>query len=435
MKRILFVFFLLSIYFFNPFNCIVLNISPDTIITNNNVVNYQDKINQLNNEICNDNLNYLFKKEEINNNISSFKIEYISTINSYINSKNYELALEYLNTYFYLFCNDTQVLNLLEYLTTINKDASLITYSGDIEILSFNPIIAYPEMVLNKKNSSASKVDENNITCSEFEKILLSLYNKNYVLISSELLTINKQLEIPKNKKPLILILEDVEYNTKHNGSVEKLILDNNNQIATYTPKRSINSRIGHNNDFITILDDFILNHPSFSLNGAHATIAIDGSKGIFGYQTQKTNATSKYQIKKAIQIIKTLQSNGYSFISEGYNTNFQDEPILFAKGLNLWEENIRDIIDSVCNIFFLNSALKNETNHTENLNLLKSYNYSVIIGSEMNCCTKSLAGLTYLTARQINGKTLRYCHSNLSHLFDCEYVYDHINRHVTFNI
>ena len=243
-----------------------------------------------------------------------------------------------------------------------------------------------------------------------------------------------KPLEIPKNKKPLILILEDVEYNTKHNGSVEKLILDNNNQIATYTPKRSINSRIGRNNDFITILDDFIFNHPSFSFNGAHATIVIDGSRGIFGYNTQKTNATSKYQIKKAIQIINVLRSNGYSFISEGYNTNFQDEPILFAKGLNLWEENIRDIIDSKSNIFFLNSPLKNETYHTENLNLLKSYNYRVLIGSEMDCHAKSLDCLIYLPARQINGKTLRYCQSNLSHLFDCEYVYDHINRHITFN-
>ena len=65
MKRILFVFFLLLICCFSPFNYHILSLNPDTIITNNNVVNYQDKIHQLNDEIGNDGLNYLFKKEEI----------------------------------------------------------------------------------------------------------------------------------------------------------------------------------------------------------------------------------------------------------------------------------------------------------------------------------------------------------------------------------
>lgn len=436
MKKIFFILFLLSILCFKIKTSPQLKLNPDTIITNNNVVNYHDSIQNLNNEIREDNFNYIFKKEEITENLSQFKIDYISNIHNHISNKNYDLALEYLNKFFYLFSNDTQILSLREYLTNINKDTQLINYTGDIEILSFNPIISFPNSALDHKNSFASKVDENNITCNEFEKILLSLYEKNYILISSNLLNNyrDKTLLLPKNKKPLILILEDVEYNTKAHGSVERLILDNNNQIATYTPKQPINDRIGHNNDFITILEEFVNTHPSFSLNNARAAIVIDGSRGIFGYNTQKTNTTSKYQIKKVIELISILKTKGYTFISEGYQNSFTDEPMLFANSLNRWKEYIEPILESNTNIFFLNSPLKNSNKHTENLELLKSYHYSIIIGSEMDSKAKIIDDLLYLPARQINGKTLRYSQSNLMHLFDCEYVYDHINRHITYS-
>ena len=151
--------------------------------------------------------------------------------------------------------------------------------------------------------------------------------------------------------------MEDCHYNSKANGCVDKLILDRNDKLSTYTPKRAINDRIHQDNDFITILENFVDTHPSFSFNNAKAIIVVDGSKGILGYNTQKTNATSKYEIKKAMEIINYLKNNGYTFASESYNSSIHAPSINFANGLNTWKNEIVPILGDT-NIFFLNEIL-----------------------------------------------------------------------------
>lgn len=415
-----------------------LSLTPNSVITNNSTINYHDYINNINSDIAEDNYNYSFKKDDILKSIDEFKILYIKTLNEYISNMEYDLAKKYLDEYYYLFTDDNQVNSINNYLiNNINKN-QLYEYSGDIEILSFNPLISYPQLVLNKKNSSASQLDENNITTDEFKKILLSIYEKNYVLVSPQSLKFNSNTIttlVPKGKKPIVLILEDVRYDTKENGCVEKLILENNN-IATYTPKRAINDRISHDNDFITILENFIDIHPSFSVGGARAVLVIDGSKGIFGYNTQKTNATSKYQIKKALEIINYLKTKGYIFASESYGSSINESYINFASGLNSWNTEIEPLIDEKANILFLNSSLENDIDDStrSKLNLISSYNYSIIIGTETKSRYCKINNMNYMAAKQVSGRSLRHNHDSFSGLFDCEYVYDHINRHITFS-
>lgn len=414
----------------------------DSIITNNNHINHQQSLQDLTQEINEDSLNYTFKKDEILDSLNSFKIDFINTINEYISSNNYNAANQYFNTYIHLFEDDLQLQTLQKILSLESSKNNLVEYTGDIEVLSFKPLIAYPESVFNNKKSSSIKLDEQHITTDEFERILLNLYNKNYILISPSSLISNntstgkQQLFIPKNKKPLILILEDVAYNSKTSGSVDKLLIDRNNQLSTYTPKRAINDRIHSNNDFITILENFVITHPSFSLNEAKAIIVVDGSQGIFGYHTQKTNATSKYEIKKAIEIINYLKNNGYSFASSGYNTDITDPIVSFASGLNSWENNITPIIGD-SHIFFSDTNIKNLNNqHTEHFKILNNFNYSLFIGLDMESRFEynTLLNSLYLTAKPISGKTLRYSQHSLSHLFDCEKIYDHINRCIPYN-
>ena len=425
----------------SPYSFIKTLPNTDSIITNNNIKNSTQTLQETTNKIIEDSLNYSFNKEEINNNINSFKIDYINTINSYISSKDYSLALTFLNQYFYLFSNDTQINSLREYLIHEVNNQRYTPYSGEIEVLSFTPLIAYPKQAFSKNNSQSTKLDEEHITTDEFKKILLNLYEKNYILTSPQELINNTQnsqvkpMQLPPNKKPIILMLEDVEYNSKTNGCVDKLIIDRNNKISTYTPKRSINDRIHSDNDFITILEEFVSTHPTFSLNNAKATIIVDGSKGMFGYNTQKTNATSKYEIKKAIEIVNYLKNNGYTFASEGYNTNIQDSPVDFANGLNIWDNEITPIVGS-SNVFFLNANIATISGDLSyQSELLNKYGYTLFIGLEMTNkyeFNKNLNGL-YLTAKQINGKTLRYSSDIFNHLFDSEKIYDHLNRVITF--
>lgn len=416
-----------------------LALNPSITIVNNKKIDYISTINNINSEIDKDNLFYIFNKDNIKENLTNFKKELIYKINELIQQSKNTQAKELLDEYSNLFPNDYQLETLNNYIETNMNKNNLVKYNGNIEILSFRPLISYPKLIFNENNSSSLRADENNITIYEFEKILMSLYENNYILISpnliNEMLT-TKHINLPPNKKPLILMLENTEYNSKINGCVDKLII-NNDKISTYTPKRSINERISDNNDFITILDNFIDNHPSFSFNNAKALICIDGSHGIFGYNTQKNNATSKYEIKKAIEIINHLNTAGYSFASSGYNTSIKDSYVQFASGLNTWNNNILPIVES-CNIFFLNEnidAINGDISY--HADLLNTYGYTIIIGTNMDNIIEYNEKLNnnYITAKKINGKILRYSQDKLSHLFDCEKIYDHLNRHITFNI
>jgi len=444
LRKTLFIIFL--IYLLSSVFCISRQLfahPTDSIITNNNHINHQQTLKDLTTEIQEDSLNYTFKKEEILNNLTSFKIEFLNTLNTLIAQEKYTTADKYLNTYLHFYEDDIQVLALQKLIQEKLSLTSLPVYNGDIEVLSFKPLISYPQSVFANKNSSSTRLDENHITIDEFSKILLSLYEKNYILISPNLLltTNNKtlekqQLHIPYNKRPLILILEDVEYNSKTNGCVDRLLIDRNDQLSTYTPKRAINDRIHTNNDFITILENFVMSHPSFSHNGAKALIVVDGSNGIFGYNTQRINATSKYEIKKAIEVINYLKHNGYTFASSGYNTTINDPIVTFASGINSWQTDIAPIVGN-SNIFYLNNSVKNlNENFSEHFKILNNFNYSIYIGIEIPSTFEfnSLLNGFYLTTKQINGKTLRYSKDSLSHLFDCEKIYDHINRTIPYS-
>ncbi len=422
---------------------IVANLQPDfqpEIIANNEAINYFDIINKLKNNVSDDSLNYAFNHDKITEDLINFKSKLIDIINNHIKNKEYFLAKQLLDEYIYLYSSDTQFLALNNFLNSQNQQ-HLVEYNGDIELLSFAPIVAYPEQAFSSKNSSASNIDNNHITTSEFKKILHSLYENNYVIISpkSVFYTSNGhpykgKIHLPRNKKPIILILEDVAY-SKNLGGVDKLILDNDDNIATYTPKRAINERIGHDNDFITILNNFIAEHPTFSFNDAKALVVVDGHNGIFGYDTAKTNATSKYQIKKATEIINRLENMGYTFASRGYNTSISSPYINFASGINSWQNGPSKIINSDVNIFFLGGQIGPQiADLNSKLDLLNTYRYNLIISNDFNPIFDELSELVHLTAKQVNGNTLREKSVEFKHLFDCEFVYDHLNRPIAFN-
>lgn len=415
------------------------NLQPE-IIANNEIVNYFDTIKKLSSDVADDPLNYTFNHDKIAENLVNFKSKLIDVINDYIKNKEYNLARQLLNEYLYLYSSDAQILALYDFLNSQNQQ-HLIEYVGNIECLSFSPIVAYPKLAFNSKKSSTYDIENNHITASEFKKILHSLYENNYVIISS--LSIfdtssghasKKKLYLPQGKKPLILILEDVAYN-KNLGCVDKLILDNDDNIATYTPKRAINERIGHDNDFITILNGFIAEHPTFSFNNAKALVVVDGHDGIFGYNTAKTNATSKYQIKKAVEIINRLENMGYVFASSGYNISITAPYINFASGINSWQNGPSKIINGDVDIFFCDEQLTPQiTDLSSKLDLLSTYNYNLIISKDFTPNFSELNGLMHLTTKSVNGKTLRVNGDEFKHLFDCEFVYDHTNRLITFN-
>ena len=94
-----------------------------------------------------------------------------------------------------------------------------------------------------------------------------------------------------------MLSFDNVTYKSNYQniGEIDKIIIDRNNNIATYSTKKSIQDRIQYNNEFVVILENFIKQHPDFSHNNARGIIFLSGENGILGYNTNHKNASFKY--------------------------------------------------------------------------------------------------------------------------------------------
>ena len=84
-------------------------------------------------------------------------------------------------------------------------------------------------------------------------------------------------------------------------------------------PKKSIQDRIMHDNEFIPILEQFIFEHPDFSHNSARGIIFFTGENGILGYDTNSKSASAKLESKRVLEVISKLKSNGWEFGCNNY--------------------------------------------------------------------------------------------------------------------
>ena len=209
--------------------------------------------------------------------------------------------------------------------TDIDK---LIEYNGPIEHLTFNTLIAFPDKALDKNNTNSTIIDDTKITPTEFKKILQELYSNNYVLINMKDLffiekdtVFHKPIFLPKNKKPLILSFNNVAYKSsfQNNGEIDKIIVDNDGRFATYSTKQNIQNRIAYDNEFLPILEQFILDNPDFSFNGAKGIIFLTVNNGILGYNIDPKNNHSRHDQKRIVELVRRLKISGWEFGSNNY--------------------------------------------------------------------------------------------------------------------
>ena len=120
-------------------------------------------------------------------------------------------------------------------------------YDGIVEHLFFHPIIAYTELAFDG-DAQANGLDDYMVTVDEFNKILDSLYEKDYILVDigdvwSETTgedgapkMVRNTLYIPEGKKPMVFSYDDTNYYPYmlENGFAHKLIIGEDLKIASY---------------------------------------------------------------------------------------------------------------------------------------------------------------------------------------------------------
>ena len=322
-----------------------------------------------------------------------------------------------------------------------NHTFCLQTYTGEIEHLNINGILSFPS-VLSENNYLTKELESKYITPSEFKKILASLNANNYILIKlsdcyeqTSNGIVKKNIILPKGKKPVILSINDVEYGKS--GMVNKLIIQEDNTISSYTSKRSINDRIHNDKEFITILNEFVTKHPGFSHNNAKGLICVSGSNGILGYKTQKSNANSKFQIKNCIEVVNALKDTGWEFCAKSYNKqSLSSSNLDYASALNTWNNNVKNIIGST-NCFYLDDSLADKTEIDYKCELLLNNNFNLILNSSFENSfefdTNFNNNALVMNVKKISGETLKSHRSSFLNMFDSEILYDRLNRNISF--
>ena len=386
--------------------------------------------------------------------LKEYKKILIDEANAYSSGGDYAFALNLLNSRQKYYKDDENINALITYNTNQIKSKNLVAYNGEVEHLFTHCLLAFPEMALNPKNPLSTDFDRDCLTPSEFKKILLSLYNNNYVLvdINSVYENVNgvckkKTLYLPAGKKPLIFSFDDCNYDSKkkNKGMVDKIILDRNNNIATYTSKQTIAKRVSYDNEFIPILENFVKTYPDFSHNGAKGLICLTGYDGILGYRTQKSNATSRFEIKKAQEVVNRLKDLGWKFACHSYGHYHMKKisDMEFAKEVNSWQNEVEPIIGKT-NIYVYPYGEWEVTTDDGNI----SYKHKLLLdsGFELFCGVGAKTFFSYvpigtkdthtlfMDRKPIDGRTLRQFGDYYAHLFDAKQVYDHTNRTVPFN-
>lgn len=197
------------------------------------------------------------------------------------------------------------------------------------------------------------------VTIEEFKRSIEELYKNGYVLVSLEKLVqknSNNELEfvgvnLPQNKKPLVLSQDDVSYYEYMTGEgfPDKLVLDTNQEVKNLYSDNG-NQEIG-DFDMIPLIDSFVKEHPDFSYQGAKGMIALTGYNGVLGYRTSPSvygdNEKTKEEKEEAIKVAEKMKATGWTFASHSWGHIDMGKSTLedIQRDNQLWQEEVAPIV------------------------------------------------------------------------------------------
>ena len=233
-------------------------------------------------------------------------------------------------------------------LTATSHTSEVREYRGQIEVICVRSLIVDTDTAFAGRYHSSST--DLYLTTSEFEKILENLYERDYVLVDPENLIdssdptflLERNLKVPKGKKPLVVVIENLQYNaTAYNcGTCRRLVLNDENQVCGEYRNSSGETIVSRTAESIGILDTFVERHPDFTYDGAKGIISVSGYEACFGYVVSQDEVDDRnsarvasnlpqinppadeiaYNRDRVTEIVRSLKDNGWQFASCTYS-------------------------------------------------------------------------------------------------------------------
>jgi len=320
----------------------------------------------------------------------------------------------------------------------VKADSELVPYNGIVEHLFFHPLIAYPEKAFDGDFMSNGYNDWF-VTVGEFNKIIQSLYDKNYILIDINSLyedtMVNgkevfkrSKLMLPKNKKPVIISVDDINYYQYmiDNGDVYKLVLDKDGNVETYSINPKGEVVYSRDNEIVPIIDKFVDLHPDFSFRGAKGTLGLTGYQGILGYRTQKLDDPN-FETEKAgaLKVIKRLKETGWNFASHSYGHPAMAK-ITYArvvKDTDLWVKEVESLIGPT-KIYIYPFGSTVPANDPK-FKYFYNAGFRVFCGVGARPYEKDTSEYIMMDRRDVDGYTLNYRRDTFLPLYDSNLIID----------
>ena len=302
-------------------------------------------------------------------------------------------------------------------------------YNGAVRHIFSHSLIIYPQKALSDvKNLDGYK--NNMLTVWQFKQIIQQLYENNFILIDAQLLysfdksgnIYQNKLYLPSGKKPLILSVDDISYYSymENGGFANKLVLENDVvKTEVLTPEGS--TIITNDGDIVPIVDEFVKEHPDFSLDGAKGIIGVTGFEGILGYHTNWKGERGDIERQHATIILNALKKTGWVFASHSFShkqvfLSGEITPDFLANDISFWASEVEPIVGKT-NIFigpFGQVFLEGDPRRKQ----LIDAGFNILYGVGMDNYTKFFSNYLVMNRTNIDGYRLRNNAEKLYELF-----------------
>ena len=297
-------------------------------------------------------------------------------------------------------------------------------------------------------------------TVSEFKKMIQSMYEKGYVLVSPhDMAVVNDdgtmsrgKIMLPEGKIPFVLSEDDVSYYhyMDDDGFATKLVIDDNGDIKCEY-KKADGTVVTGDYDVVPILDSFIKQHPDFSYHGRKGILAMTGYNGVLGYRTDGAYKTKKNlqdnqkaflkanpdfdydkEVKQAKKVAKAMKKDGWEFASHTWGhkdvaaTSLDD----LKRDDKKWKKYVAPILGETDMIIFAFGAdigsWEGYSADNEKYEFYKSQGYRYFCNVDSSQYFVQITDDYFRQGRRnLDGYRMYYNPEMLSDLFDVSEVWD----------
>lgn len=304
-------------------------------------------------------------------------------------------------------------------------------------------------------------------TCDEFMKILQSMYDRGYVLVSPYDVAYEVtaaagytyftygDIRLPEGKIPFLMSQDDLNYygymigdidgkgetpataSVNGDGFATRLVIGDDGFVTCEYMDAEGNITYG-DYDLVPLLEKFIQEHPDFSYHGARAMLGLTGYEGVFGYRTKPSYeaalGTEAYQneIAQAKAVSEALKEQGFLVVSHSYgHPRYGDIP---AENVEIdsdkWEATVETIVGETDILLYPNGSDIAGTNQytMDNAKFVALYEdgYRYFFNVDGNKYWCQLGSNYYRAGRRnLDGYRMYYYPKKCADLFDVDEVFD----------